>query len=344
MKIKGFFTISILISLVALYSCDITKKKVELIKVNGNSFVLESGDSVIFRGLAMADPYKLDTMNAWKPEYFKEAKNWGANLVRVPVLPIMWRKAGKETYVKYLDEAVKWAEQSGLYVIIDWHSMGNLNTEIFQDSIYDTSMEETYEFWRLISKRFNGNNTVAFYEIFNEPTTWFGKFGEMSWDRWRDIAKSIVDTIRLYDTETIPLIAGLDWGYDLTQVGEKPFDIENIAYAIHPYPQKSKEPWEENWEKTWGYVADSYPMIAAEFGYAYEDEEGSHFPTYVTSNDFAERIVTYFSKKGMSWTIWCFAWDWYPVLLQDSNYTPSPTQGTFFKKVLQENITSFPKS
>ena len=42
------------------------------------------------------------------------------------MLPEPWRNRGKEGYLKLLDQGVKWAEEAGLYVIINWHCMGNL--------------------------------------------------------------------------------------------------------------------------------------------------------------------------------------------------------------------------
>ena len=227
-----------------------------------------------------------------------------------------------------------------MYIVIDWHSIGNLHEELFQGDSRKTTKKETLAFWAAVAKRYKGENTIAFYEIFNEPTTFFGKLGEMTWDQWRDIAKRIVIEIRKYDSETIPVVAGLKWGYDLTEVKDKPFDIDGIAYSIHPYPMKAKEPWEENWEQTWGYVADKYPMIALEFGYNIEGEKGAHVPT-IGTDDFGRRIVNYFSKKGISWTVWCFDWYWNPVLLKDDSYEPTETQGAFFKNVLQNNITNF---
>ena len=64
---------------------------------------------------------------------------------------------------------MEWCTELEMYVIIDWHTIGNLKTEIFQDPMYNTTMRETYEFWRTIARHYNGNQTVAFYELFNEP-------------------------------------------------------------------------------------------------------------------------------------------------------------------------------
>ncbi|WP_414629295.1 cellulase family glycosylhydrolase [Neotamlana nanhaiensis] len=61
----------------------------------------------------------------------------GANIVRFPLHPTAWTKRGKENYLKLLDDGIKWATELHLYVIIDWHSIGNLQTEM-----YDTTLEQ----------------------------------------------------------------------------------------------------------------------------------------------------------------------------------------------------------
>ena len=153
-----------------------------------------------------------------------------------------------------------------MYVDIDWHSIGNLKMELFQDPMYDTTQKETYEFWRTIARHFAGNNTVAFYEIFNEPTTFRGQLGSISWSEWKKMNEDIIKLIRSFDTETIPLVAGFDWAYDLTPLREEPIAAEGIAYVTHPYENKRSKPWEPKWEEDFGFAAAKYPLIATEWG------------------------------------------------------------------------------
>ncbi|MGZ8540777.1 MAG: hypothetical protein ACXWV6_09040, partial [Chitinophagaceae bacterium] len=56
--------------------------QVQRIKVKGNKFVNENGETLVFRGLNSSDPDKLTTEGHWNKEYFTEMKNWGANIVR----------------------------------------------------------------------------------------------------------------------------------------------------------------------------------------------------------------------------------------------------------------------
>jgi len=106
-------------------------------------------------------------------------------LVRIPVHPVAWRERTPAKYLQLLDQAVEWCTDLGMYIIIDWHSIGNLKMELFQDPMYNTTQKETFEFWQAISRHFSGNNTVAFYELFNEPTTYRGQLGNISWADWK---------------------------------------------------------------------------------------------------------------------------------------------------------------
>ena len=101
------------------------------ISVKGNHFVTADGKTIVFRGLDASDPDKLARNGQWNKQYVEAAKSWGANILRFPVHPAAWRIQGKDNYVKLLDQGVAWASEAGMYVIIDWHSMGNLCSELF---------------------------------------------------------------------------------------------------------------------------------------------------------------------------------------------------------------------
>src|SRR5688572_33138652 len=99
--------------------------KLPLIAVQGNRFVNPAGETVVFRGLALADPAALLDRGQWGRRYFEEARKWKANVVRIPVHPTDWRRLGEAAYLKMLDDAVQWSGELGMYVIIDWHTIGN---------------------------------------------------------------------------------------------------------------------------------------------------------------------------------------------------------------------------
>jgi endoglucanase len=175
---------------------------------------------------------------------------------------------------------------------------------------------------------------VTVYELYNEPTNEGGKLGELSWSTWKPTLEKLIDAITPIDDEKIFLVAGMNWGYFLDEVIENPVTRKNVAYCSHPYPQKREKPWEPQWEKDWGSVADKYPIIATEFGFMGADERGAHIPC-ISDESYGEAIISYFDKKGISYTVWCFDPNWPPTLITDWNFTPS-RQGKFFKEVLSK--------
>jgi endoglucanase len=317
-------------------------RKQELIKIRGDGFITSSGQPFIFRGVNIADPGKLVAQQHWQKSLFEEIHRWGANTIRIPIHPLSWRQQGSEWFFSRIDEAVLWANALDMYLIIDWHSIGNLESEMYQHVMYETTQKETADFWRRIALRYKNVPTVAVYEIFNEPThdyigTGPQSLGRASWETWRELLEQYVDLIMVYNKNAIPLVAGHNWAYDLTPIAKSPLRRTGVAYAVHPYPQKAKpqNPTKENffalWEKSWGYVADRYPVIATELGWVKEGGYGAHVPVINNDGTYGPNIVEYMEKKGVSYTVWIFDADWAPVMIKDWNYTPSE-QGEFFRQ------------
>ncbi len=305
------------------------------LKVDGNKFVDEEGNQVMLRGVSTSDPDKLEKQGQWNKDYLQEVKNWGANVVRIPVHPRAWRERGEEGYLELIDQTLEWANELEMYVIIDWHSIGNLKTELFQHPMYNTSKTETLRFWQTISTRYRNNPVAAFYEVFNEPTRYNGTLGRMSWDEYKEIVEEIIYVIYAHDRNVIPLVGGFNWAYDLTNVRENPINADGIGYVTHPYPQKREQPWEEKWEADWGFVADTYPMIATELGFMSEDGPGAHIPV-IGDETYGEAIIEYFENKEISWVAWVFDPQWSPQMFTNfENFEPT-MQGRFFKKKMME--------
>jgi len=308
--------------------------QVQRIQVKGNRFVNEKGETMIFRGLNSSDPDKLTTDGHWNKEYFIEIKNWGANIVRFPVHPTAWRKRGQQEYIKILDEGVAFAKELGLYVIIDWHSIGNLRNEMYQSPNYETTQKETFEFWRAMAKKYKDEPTVAFFELFNEPTVINGQLGTCTWAQWKELNEEMITIIRANGCKAVPLVAGFNWAYDLTEAAANPINKEGIGYVSHPYPMKRNKPWEAQWTKDWGMMAETYPLILTEIGFCGADDVGAHVPV-ISDESYGDAITKYTAEKGISYVVWVFDPRWAPRLFSDWDFTPS-RQGKYFKKAMQE--------
>jgi endoglucanase len=317
------------------------------VQVRGNRFVDDQSATLIFRGVSISDPDALARQSRWRKSLFEEIRRWGANAVRIPVHPAAWRSRGEGAYLSLLDDAVYWANDLGLYLILDWHSIGYLPNELFQDPVYNTTVTETLRFWRTTAARYRNVPTLALYEIFNEPTTLGGALGQPDWEEWKSLNEKIIDLIRANDPSAIPVVSGFDWAYDLSSVRTRPISRDGIAYAVHPYPQKAsaQPPTEENfhqvWQRDWGFVAERYPLIATELGWVRPDGRGAHVPV-INDGSYGPHILSFMESRGISWIAWCFDPDWMPALIEGWDFTPTE-QGAFFKEAMQGKPASQPQ-
>jgi hypothetical protein len=306
-------------------------KVMPLISVKGNRFVNSKGDTILFRGLSISDPDNLAKQGHWNKELFERIEKLGTMLVRFPVHPAAWRERTPDKYLKLLDQAVEWCTQLGMYMIIDWHSIGNLKEGLFQDPAYITSQDETFQFWRTIATHFAGNNTVAFYELYNEPTLDYGRLGSCSWSDWKKLNEDLIHLIRAYDKGKIPLVAGFDYAYDLTPLNQEPVNAEGIGYVVHPYPHKRTPPYIPKWEEDFGFAAGNYPVIATELGFTLGD--GS----IKDNGDYGKTIIKYLEGKGISWVWWVFDPVWEPPMFESWKNYKLTDSGKFYKEAVRDS-------
>lgn len=312
-------------------------QKLPRIRVEGNRFVDAQGKPLLLRGASISDPDKIERQGHWNKAHFEQVKALGGEVVRIPVHPAAWRERTPEKYLKLLDQAVDWCTELELYVIIDWHTIGNLEMELFQNPMYDTTKKETYEFWRAIARRYARCHTVAFFEFFNEPTTFRGQLGSVQWSQWRRTNENLIRLVRAWDAQAIPVVAGFDWAYDLTPLLEDPIAAEGIAYAVHPYEHKRQQPWPPKWEEDFGFAAAKYPLIATEFGFGGRRRLGPQEQEKIGPEHYGNQIVDYLEGKGISWVTWCFDPEWGPPLLVNWDYELTAS-GEFFKSRMSGKV------
>jgi len=105
-------------------------------------------------------------------------------------------------------------DRPGMYVDLDWHSIGNLTTGVFQDRCTILRSRDV-RILGIMARHFAGHNTVAFFELFNEPTR-FATSSPGSWDDWKKINENIIAIIRANNAKATPLVPD-SMAYDLTR-------------------------------------------------------------------------------------------------------------------------------
>jgi hypothetical protein len=337
--VAAFITISIMCVFIESI-CDIRVASAapypERFHVEGNKIVNEQSEEMIFRGLDPIDPVTHALLGdqdngEWSRTYFANMAEWGAKIIRLGVRPYSWRNYGRDASIAVIDQAIEWAGEYGMYVYIDFHSIGYPPAGTYKGETNNTSKPEIMSFWNDISSHYRYDNRVAFYEIFNEPTH-TDRDRVLDWLDWRQYAEEIIDTIRLNDPDKTIIVGGIDYAYDLSYVLDYPVRRGNIVYATHPYPGTAN--W-LSWDNAFGSIKAVYPVFATEFGFAppgYQHSEDE----YPGLGIYREAIISYLESKKISWTVWCFSSTWAPSLLSDINlYTPSES-GLFFRSKLLE--------
>jgi Cellulase (glycosyl hydrolase family 5) len=110
------------------------------------------------------------------------------------------------------------------------------------------------------------------------------------------------------------IIGGLDWAYDLSGVPAHRIVGHNIAYATHPYNTPQRQP--AAWDRSWGSLAGTDPVIVTEFGNLNDTS---------CSTDYPSKVIRYADERAAGWV----AWAWYPggctfpALIEDWSGAPS---------------------
>jgi Cellulase (glycosyl hydrolase family 5) len=107
--------------------------------------------------------------------------------------------------------------------------------------------------------------------------------------------QTLMNTVRAAAPNNLVLVAGTNWGFDLSQLSSYPITGSNIVYDTHPYPYPGKMP--QNWYAAFGYLTTTAPVMSAESG------------QYDCKSDYMSQLLAYFDAHNIGWT----AWSWYDV-------------------------------
>lgn len=242
------------------------------------------------------DPYQLKGVSthglAWFPDYVnKEAfqtirDDWGGNVVRLAMYTDEsggYCSGGDQTQLKALiDTGVNAATELGMYVIIDWHILHDLDPKVNQG--------EAEKFFAEVSAKYADYDNVL-YEICNEPnggTTWDGSV--------KPYAETIIPIIRKNDKDAIIIVGTPTWSQDVDVAADNPITGQtNIMYAIHFYAATHTD----NIRNKVTYALDKgLPIFVSEFSIC--DASGNGANDY----DQAQKWFDLINDKGLSYCSW----------------------------------------
>ncbi|MBQ8823155.1 MAG: cellulase family glycosylhydrolase [Lachnospiraceae bacterium] len=252
--------------------------------VEGTSIVNEQGEKVQLRGISTHGI-------AWFPQYinldfFKQMhEEWNADVVRLAMYTAenggYCTDGDKEATKQLIRDGVAYAEEAGMYVIVDWHILSDFNPH--------TNKAEAMKFFEEMSEEF-ADKTHVIYEICNEPN------GGISWSEIKSYAEEVIGVIREKDADAIILVGTPNWSQMVDQAAKDPItDYENIMYTLHYYAGTHKESLRNTMVQA---IKDGLPVFVSEYGIC--DASGNGALDYDQANKWVETMNSY----GVSYVAW----------------------------------------
>lgn len=301
--------------------------------IAGNRIYNKNNQSVVFRGVNIADPLVLSQNAISGDRLFQVLKeDWNANIIRVPIHPGFY-KANSNYLKEYVDPIVQYGKKYKLYVLLDWHGIGNLqtgespifdwfsqapwNTLISPNTPYNADMTLAQTFFSEAGARYKDAYWVI-YGTFNEPEN-------ITWSAHKACTEQLIDTLRFQNPNAIVTVSGTNWGYQLDTAVSNPIGRNQVIYETHIYPGRPSSEWQVFVKN----LSQTHPILLGEWGFTDTDGQFKADDTYATT------IMSFANQNQIHWTAWCFHNDWFPNMVTDMT-TLTPTHfGYLVKQALQ---------
>ncbi|RNI26465.1 cellulase family glycosylhydrolase [Rufibacter latericius] len=158
---------------------------------------------------------------------FEQIKSLGCDVIRLPInLHGMTKGAPNYTldplFLSFLDQAVTWAEELDLHLILDNHSFDPLdNTQPSVEGILE-------KVWTQMAQHYKDRSDKVYFEILNEPHG-------ISDAQWNAIQGRIIQVIRRHDTRHTLIVGATNFNsyQNLAQVPVYPDN--KLIYTFHFY-------------------------------------------------------------------------------------------------------------
>lgn len=242
-------------------------------------------------------------------------KKLGFNAVRLPFDFGLLESADQPQTLRpdafeWLDHAVDLCQQSGLMVILDLHgapggqsldgpSGNSAENDLWTDEL---AQARTIWLWQQIAKRYADSQTVAAYDIVNEP---YGDFSQDLRKTMLDLFDRIYQAIRKVDPETLIYAPATLDGFAFYGNPEDRGWV-NVGFTHHAYPGlfdgrpaavRSHEMFIKHWvEPVDRKINDlNVPFLLGEYNVVFDDAGGAPLTAWYASE---------YGRRGWSTAIW----------------------------------------
>lgn len=328
---KYLAVIIILIGLLA--ALQVKAESSDVLAVSGNQFML-NGAPIIFSGVAMGDPHDriVNYKRSSLEDYATIKNDWRANVVRLSVHPGVFLNdwvRGK----KILEDEVKAARDNGLFVIIDWHVIGEPDgwykpstVDKRQYYIYNSDFLTAKKFWQYAVEQFKADRGIIF-ELWNEPVN---EKNDLSWNELKSYWAQLTELIRNTGSQNVILAPGVNWTYDLRGIKADPLGGENIAYSWHVYNNNDVSGREAALDG----LNEIYPVFITEWGSNSDKDFGFSVKSGQNVYGYLESVKNLISSLNLSYTAWCWHSAWAPKMF-DGGWRSANSYGSLAKDFLK---------
>ena len=160
---------------------------------------------------------------------FENIKSLGCDAIRLPV-NLFHMTSGNPGYtidplfLSMLDQALDWAEELKLYLIIDNHTSDDLAS---QNPNLETALVKV---WTQLANRYKDRSDYILYEIMNEPNG-----SAMTTAKWGQIQQSAINAIRLSDNRHTIIVGGAGYNSYNELAALPVYTDNNLIYTFHFY-------------------------------------------------------------------------------------------------------------
>lgn len=194
----------------------------------------------------------------WYPEYInRECFHQFVDEFHCNVIRLAMYTAEDAGYCTRRDQAeqkalirrgVEYAEECGIYVIIDWH--------ILSDNNPAQNESDAITFFQEMSAEYK-DKTHVIYEICNEPN------GDVSWQEVKAYAERVISVIRENDKDAVIIVGTPEWSQRVDQACKDPIHDDNIMYTLHFYAGTHKAELRKRMTEA---VGNGFPVFVSEYG------------------------------------------------------------------------------
>lgn len=200
-----FFIYILILSLLGFFFSRSNKyeppqKDVSLLKIIDGNVFDKNNQKVNFRGISLPNgvynikyPYELfNSEYELKEADYQRIASLNMNSVRF-YLQYHWLKDQYDLF-NYLDNQIALAKKYGIYIILNLHYFGETNQiqKGTEDGFYKGSSKyDLLDFWKKISDRYKDEDTIAAYDLLNEPNTSSFFSEQKLYEKYKEIIKLI---------------------------------------------------------------------------------------------------------------------------------------------------------